>query len=152
MCCIPPQYYSNSLPPPHVDRGLIFLYLWPLKNFWGKKISPKLLFLSRVCTWIWGQRGECHSSQVDIFITVLRESLWSKSEVTRSPTRTPTPSIVWNEKMLMSSLEPGFDMILGESFQLYLFLLVYSQEDVSFHYENCRCKKYYLLFSAAEPI
>ena len=52
----------------------------------------------------------------------------------------------------MSSLEPGFDMILGKSFQLYLFLLVYSQEDVSFHYENCRYKKYYLLFSIAEPI
>lgn len=51
----------------------------------------------------------------------------------------------------MSSLEPGFDMILGESFQLYLFLLVSSQEDVTFHYENCRCKIYYLLFSIAEP-
>lgn len=51
----------------------------------------------------------------------------------------------------MSSLEPGFGMILGESVQLYLFFLVYSQEDVSFHYENCRCKKYYLLFSTAEP-
>lgn len=52
----------------------------------------------------------------------------------------------------MSSLEPGLHMILGKSFQLYLFLLVYSQEDVSFHYENCRCKKYYLLLSIAEPI
>lgn len=138
-----------------------------IKTFLRKKISPKLLFVSRGCTWTWGQIGECHSSQVDIFITTLGEKVIRKKKRqkervgkslekiwghTFSHQRTPAPRIVWNEKMLMSSLEPGFDMILGKSFQLYLFLLVYYQEDVSFYYENCRCKKYYLLFSIAEPI